>query len=157
LIEVAWANDFSMAITMGRASPVFGESGRRAPVVRLDDTSHDLTQASPDAVTDDGMNDVVCCRINREPRASRTHDQQIMIPVNPVVDVAKCVSVSVSATRSHSRFHTRGNPLHAASKIGLESRLDLGCIRSRIVTRKHDALRNSRSSVRHDVKSPLEG
>jgi hypothetical protein len=39
--------------------------GNRAAVDRLDDQSlHVTAQASPDAVTDDVVNNVMCCRIN---------------------------------------------------------------------------------------------
>jgi hypothetical protein len=119
--------------------------------------------------------------INGEPGGNRTHNPQIKrtagdrpplsarcfclgisepsLPIRPPVSTGgrPLVCQLVCQRRSRSRFHGRGNPLHAARKIGLESCLDLGCICSRIAARKHEALRDSRSSVRHNVKLPLEG
>jgi hypothetical protein len=120
--------------------------------------------------------------ISGEPGGNRTHNPQIKRTAGdrPPLSV-RCVCLAISdnsllirppvstgghplvcqlvcqRSRSQSRFHGRGNPLHAARKIGLEPRLDLDCIGSRIVARQHDALRDPRPSVRHDVKSPAEG
>jgi hypothetical protein len=65
-----------------------------------------------------------CCRINSEPGGNRTHNPQIKRTAGgcPLVSQLVC-----QRRRSHGRFHGHGNPLHAARKIGLESRLDLGC------------------------------
>src|ERR1700681_4869730 len=62
-------------------------------------------RASPRHQTRDGRRRKrrKCCRINREPRESRTHDQQIMILVNRVVDVAK--SFGINGEPGGSRTH----------------------------------------------------